>query len=1609
MKKFLYIIILFFFTCLTTQISAQNISNEGSDFWLTFPTHDPNGSSLANMNVFVTSKNTSEVTVSCGTYSETKTIPANTVVSFVVPRANSYINYAEGNAVLTNRAIHAVVTSGKPNVSVYAHVYASARSAASLILPTEALGQKYYSMNYTQDASGTARNFLTLVAVEDNTKLILHKKSGDDVSITLAKKGDVYEYLPTNTEDLTGTFVEVDPTTSICKKFAAFSGSTSIIIACNGSRDPLFQQLYTTNSWGKSYGVVPFIDRRHILRVLAQEDNTKVFINGSLVTTINKGVFYETSPLTNAAIISADKLISVAQYSLTQGCSGVTGGSKNGDPEMVLLNPTEFNIKNVTLFSANKEAISEKYINVFMKTAKTATFKLNGALPTNGIWKVVTADPTYSYIQIAVTQESLTLTADDGFNAIAYGFGSVESYAYSAGTNLASTQFLLLQNKVTNSETSAACIGQAVDFKMTLPYLLTKVIWKFSDGSSDIVDNNPAYTQAVVNGQTLYTYISPINRSYSTAQKIQVSAIASVSATAGSCFTSDIEFVFSFDVDPLPTASFEVNLEGCEDKAIAFTDKSTANVAGKVINKWLWDFGDGNTSTQQNPSHVYTTNGNMRVKLSVAAESGCYADVFTKDILINPKVVSSFTVNQTTCVNTKISFVDQSTIASGSIVKWIWDMGDGKTALVKTDSSPFLYEYATPGAYTVKLIAESDKGCVSVPFQLVVNVSVLPVNAFVLPENCLSDGPAIFVNTSKNVDGSTNNLSYQWDFGDPVSGSLNSSTTQNGSHKYNLAGTYPVTLTLTNTNGCVVVVKQDFVVKPLPTADFLVNTEGCEDVSVNFTDKSTSNVADRKLVKWLWDFGDGTTSTQQNPSHVYQIFGNITVKLTVETETGCVSTTLTKNILINPKVVARFNVNQNTCVNTKISFVNQSIIASGSIVKWVWDMGDGKPLLEKTNGAPFLYEYDTPGNYTVKLVSYSDKGCFSNPFELTVHVSILPTNDFLLPDVCLSDGPAVFVNSSKDVDGSTNNLTYLWSFGDPASGVLNTSTARNGSHKYNAQGNYTVSLTITNAKGCVVKLEKIFTVNGIFPVAGFDIVNATGLCSNKNISLVNTSTVDFGTVTKIEWYLDGVKHSEDINPSPNKVYDFVYPQFTSPMTKNLTVKMVVYSGGTCSNVITKNLTLLATPVVNFKTTSPICLADGTAFFENLSKDVDGTINNLTYLWGFDDPTSGALNSSTAKDGTHKYSMAGVYNISLTITNANGCTVKLVQAVTVNGAIPIAAFEVQNASSLCSNKDISIKNTSTVAFGDITKIEWYLDGVKYSEDNNPLPNLVYNFTYPQFSAPLSKNVLVKLVAYSAGVCTNETTQSLTVLASPVVKFNALTPVCLNNGTFQMQASETGGLAGVGLYSGPGVTSSGVFNPQLAGVGTHQITYTYTAVTGCVDVVTQVIEVYPIPTIDAGEDLFVLVGGAKKLNASAQGLNVTYKWTPATGLDKDDILNPMASPTDDITYTLMVTSSQGCTVSDDVFVKVLQNIEAPNSFTPNGDGINDLWNVKYLDTYPNSSVEIYNRSGERVFYSNGYAIPFDGNYKNQSLPVGTYYYIINPNNGRKRITGSLTLIR
>jgi PKD repeat protein len=711
-----------------TKAIAQSTSNEGTDFWAVFPTHVPanlNGvRPLARYSIFITGKQASSGTVSVGGVSQPFTLTAgNTVIEIPINRGDAYIDELEANRVLSNRAIRVQVDPGKPKVVVYGHIFAGARSAASLILPKEALGQQYFSMNYISgNTPDPGQNHIVLIASEPNTKIFIRHKGNDLIpgGVTLANPGDVYEYL--SNEDLTGANVFVDPATSGCKQFAMFSGTTnSAITASSGcvgrtSSDPLYQQNYPVDSWGKTYGFIPFSStspngstarsRGNYVRILAKENGTRVNYNGVQVANLNEGEYYQTpAPVNVPAYISANNAIAVAQYSLTQACAG--GGFS--DPDMVILNPIEYNIKNITVYSSSREDISENYVNILIKTAAAASFRINGRAP-GGTFAVLANNPEYSYLKLNLNQyptQIFNLSASDGFNAIAYGFGDVESYAYSAGTNLASSQFVRAINKITLEEINNACTRQDLDFKLTLTAPASSLTWQLDVNDPAVTQTNPVAVPVVKNGITFYEYLFPKNLGYSQPGQKSIKIIAKYATLAG-CNLDEQEIDYQFDVFDPPEALFTNTSNFCTNNEISFTDISKDN--GNPITSWEWDFGDGNTSIDQNPKHIFMNPGSYNVVLKVRNSTSCNAKEYTQVLVIRASPVADFVSSNPGCDNAAIVFTDLSRAVQGNIIKREWDFGDG-TKFDNPSSAPVSHQYTAGGKFMVSLKVTNEFGC----------------------------------------------------------------------------------------------------------------------------------------------------------------------------------------------------------------------------------------------------------------------------------------------------------------------------------------------------------------------------------------------------------------------------------------------------------------------------------------------------------------------------------------------------------------------------------------------------------------------------------------------------------------------------------------------------------------------------------------------------------------------------------------------------------------------------------------------------------------------------------------------------------------------------------
>jgi gliding motility-associated-like protein len=697
---------------------------------------------------------------------------------------------------------------------------------------------------------------------------------------------------------------------------------------------------------------------------------------------------------------------------------------------------------------------------------------------------------------------------------------------------------------------------------------------------------------------------------------------------------------------------------------------------------------------------------------------------------------------------------------------------------------------------------------------------------------------------------------------------------------------------------------------------------------------------------------------------------------------------------------------ETTCAGSAQTYTIKatSTLASGYVQKLqVYTNGAWTDL--STAGTATTYTITAPttaGTYLYRLVSaitanITSASCVVASNNLTLTVTPAPVAAFTVANQTCLGTANVFTDASV-TNGSTIQ-SWAWNFGDGQTSALQSPT-----HTYAKTGTYTVTLTVAGNTGCTPSVAtKTVTINAL-PVAAFSFT--TPDCLTQAVTITDQSTTGTGTITTWLWdYGDGTTETKTTNTAFTHLY---------ANAGTYSLKLTITNTGGCTAVLTKSLTVSPLPVAAFSMPD-VCLADASATFTDNSTIADNTTSSFTYLWNFGDAnaTTANPNTSTLKNPSHKYTRAAVYQVTLTVTSASGCTSTITQSFTVNGSIPVASFTVANSSALCSDQQVSFTNTSTVDFGSITKIEWYYDYGNnpgtVETDESPAYGKLYYHTYTAFHTPATQNYQVRMVAYSGGSCVSVMDKTITLLAVPDITFAAPSAVCVNGGTVQLAAQETAGVAGTSVYSGTGVSSAGLFDPAAAGAGTFTITYVYTATNSCPVSASQAITVNPIPVITTGPDITVLSGGTAKLPATATGTGLTYLWSPATYLNDATLLNPTVTPTDDITYTLTVTNNSGCQVSGQVNVSVLQGPVVPNAFSPNGDGVNDQWNIKYLNTYANCTVEVYNRYGARLFASVGYAVPWDGTYNGAAVPGGVYYYIINPKHGRSTMSGSLTIVR
>ncbi len=1270
-------------------VTGQDFSNKGKEFYITFPAHVDG--TQAVMGIYITSDvaATGQVSVGNGGAVINFNIAANnvrriflgTTASSDAPNGAIYQDQVDG--IKPGSAIR--VVSDQP-VVVYSHIIRSARSGSTLVLPTPTWGREYVVPSYASRSTNGAiggRGVINVVAKETNTIIEIVpttisadglRPGGTPYNITLANPGDVYQIQYASLSDISGTIIRSIASGNIaCKPIGVFSATTWSAFGCNGASggDNLYQQLFPTRSLGKSFLTAPFANRqRDIIRVFAVEPNTtitKTENGASVVLPLNANNFTEFETNSPTSIV-ADKPIQVVQYMNAQtcdtrnppGCAG-NGGSNQGncpwpaDPEMVLLNPTEQTVNNITVFSAhqnsvppNQSNVNQCFLNIIIPTAAAASFRINGVAPT-GSFQVIQGT-TYSYLQENVSTLSAgnpvqQLTADSSFSCIAYGYGNVESYGYNAGTNVKDlSQFLTIRDPNQSVDAPSACQSTPNSLYITLPFPATKIEWRFYGEFPDVVINNPvADSTYQKDGKTLYRFPLPGGYTFNTTGPKKVSVLTT-NPTSDGC-SGEQQLDFEIQVHHKPTADFTINFSTCIADSARFI--STSNVApGNTITKWNWNFGDGTNGTGSPVAHRYLTPGNRQVIHSVQTNFGCVSDNAQKQITVNPKPVASFVLTGPFCQNRNINISNTSTSAAGPIVKWYWLMGNGQV-FDRNSGTPFTYAYPATGTYTVKLVVTTDGGCVSDTVQQTITVGTIPIPGFSLPEVCLNDAFAEFTNTTTISDGTLNQVTWRWNFNDPNSnaGNPNTSTQLNGRHRYSSAAIFPVKLVATSNLGCADSVTQNLTVNgdnPQPNFDVVTQGNLCSNLPVQIRNKSTVNFGTVTRVIIYWNAGTNINDTTQDESPFfdkiytkqYAEFASpsvrqVQIRLRAFSGDVCVNE-LTKSINLHATPDPRVNTVPSICLDANPRQITQGFDAGNNTGQGIYS-GSG---FTNPNG---LFDPKIPGSgvHSFQYKFVTTAGC-TDSTNSSIRVWPSPAAIFEISNPTCINTPITLTSTS--VPNANNLVLWNWDYGN---GVTENRTNGNPfTRTYNVAQNYNVTLRVTTDSGCISTLStKVLTVNPA-PIANFDLPANTVCLPLGRAQFTNRTTVGGtgGTPLSYVWKF-GPPGSTSTQQNPVYNYSMVGPY---------NVELISTSARGCADTIVKVINNIAPqPMANWSATpNSVCLGDAIQF-RDLSNPLGNTIS--AWNWNFNDGTT-----SAQQNPVKSYTRTGTYSVSMFYSTAIGC-------------------------------------------------------------------------------------------------------------------------------------------------------------------------------------------------------------------------------------------------------------------------------------------------------------------------------------------------------------------
>jgi gliding motility-associated-like protein len=979
---------------------------------------------------------------------------------------------------------------------------------------------------------------------------------------------------------------------------------------------------------------------------------------------------------------------------------------------------------------------------------------------------------------------------------------------------------------------------------------------------------------------------------------------------------------------------------------VVFTDMSIG------ADSWSWNFGDGASSTIQNPVHDYSVSGVYTVQLTVTNNTtGCnYTKEDTVTVL---KEISDFTSSVTAvCKNAPVVF---SAVNSnpGNISLYTWRFGDG--IAVSGTSGSISHNYTGSGNYNVTMIIDLINGCTdSIVKPLAIKVDG-PTAVFrtVNPGACQNN--AVTFIDSSYANGTRTIQQRQWNWGDGVIQILNGPVFQ---HTYNTPGNYSVLLKVTDNNGCTdSIMHVNAVVISKPVASFSSDTLSCSSSAITFANASTG-----PGLSYLWNFGDSSTSTQLNPVHTFSNEGTYNVSLAITDLYGCTDFISKNNYvrIANPK--ANFSVSDTAgnCPPLIVNFTN----ASTNYFSWAWDFGDGST----SNSFNPSHFYAMPGTFNAVLTIKGPGGCTD---QKSVQIKIKgPTGTFSYSNI---SGCKPLQTNFKA--STAKNTTFVWDFNDGVTIVTPNSTV---SHTFKTAGGYLPKMILVDANGCKVPIIGIDSIK-VFEVHALFTNSVTSLCDSGRVAFTNMSTGN-DIITNHLWDFG----DKTISFLPNPVHNYI-------ATGNYAARLLITSKSGCTDSVTvpSAVKIVNSPKISIGGNSGACTP---ALLNFTGLILVSDTSSLKWKWDFANGNVSTLQNPPSQI----FVKSGSYSVNAIATNSSGCSdtaIKVAQAYSLPDLHPTADTTLcKGASLILKANNAQIYSWSPATFLSCTSC--------VSTVTRPDSAIKYFVT--------GKNIKG---------CFSTDSVFVDVKVPNTVKVSGPDTLCFGS-SVQLFAR------GAETYTwspSTGLNNTGIASPVAAPAATTTYKVTASDTKGCFTSTAYIpVTVYPIPIVTAGADKTINVGQSFDIIPHISSDVTSFIWSPSAGIIARNDPGITVKPVQSTEYTIEVKNAGGCRARDRISIYVLcdnSNVFVPNTFSPNGDGVNDIFYPRGSGVFSIKNLRIFNRWGEVVFEkanfnANDASAGWDGTFKGKKLSPDVFVYtleVVCANNQPLVFKGNVALIR